>query len=47
MWTEEQSLWDVMSPLYRERNEKSKSLKRLRFPIEIPWRFLSFSYVFK
>ena len=22
MWREEQSLWDVMSPLYRDKNEK-------------------------
>ena len=27
MWREEQSLWDVMSPLYRDKNEKDKSLK--------------------
>ena len=36
MWREEQSLWDVMSSLFRERNEKDKSLKRLRFLIQIP-----------
>ena len=29
MWREEQSLWDVMSPLYWDRNEKDKSLKRM------------------
>ena len=40
MWREEQSLWDAMSFLYRKRNETDKSLKRLRFLIEIPWRFL-------
>ena len=28
MWREEQSFWDVMSPLYRDRDEKGKSLKR-------------------
>ena len=27
IWTEEQSLWDVMSSLYRNKNEKDKSLK--------------------
>ena len=27
MWREEQSLWDVMSSLFREKNEKDKSLK--------------------
>ena len=26
---EEQTLWDVMSPLHREKNEKDKSLKRI------------------
>ena len=36
MWREEQSLWDVMSPLFSERNEIDKSLRRLRFLIEIP-----------
>ena len=36
-----------MSLLYQERNKKDKSLKRLRFLIEILWRFYSFSYVFK
>ena len=44
-WT--QSLWDVMSHLHWERNENVKSLKRLRFLIEIPWRSLNVSYVFK
>ena len=29
MWREEQSLWDVMPPLYRDKNEKDKSLKRM------------------
>ena len=28
MWREEQTLWDVMSPLYRDKNEKDKSLKK-------------------
>ena len=27
MEREEQSLWDVMSPMYRDKNEKGKSLK--------------------
>ena len=27
MEREEQSLWDVMSPMYRDKNEKDKSLK--------------------
>ena len=47
MWREEQSLWDVMSPLYQESNETDKNLKRLRLLIEIPWGFLNFSYTFK
>ena len=28
MWREEQTLWDVMFPLYRDKNEKDKSLKK-------------------
>ena len=27
MWREEQTLWDVMFPLYPDKNEKEKSLK--------------------
>ena len=29
MLREEQSLWDVIFPLYRDKNEKDKSLKRM------------------
>ena len=29
MWREEQTLWDVMFPLYPDKNEKGKSLKRI------------------
>ena len=29
MWREEQALWDVMFPLYSDKNEKDKSLKRM------------------
>ena len=29
MWREEQTLWDAMFPLYPDKNEKGKSLKRL------------------
>ena len=29
MQTEEQTLWGVMSPLYRDKNEKGKSLERM------------------
>ena len=36
MRREEQSFRDVMSPLFQEKNEKDKSLKRLRFLIERP-----------
>ena len=25
IWREEQTLWDVMSPLYQDKNEKDKS----------------------
>ena len=28
-WREEQTLWDVMFPLYPGKNEKDKSLKRM------------------
>ena len=34
-WREEQTLWDVMFPLYPDKNEKDKSLKR----IQISFRF--------
>ena len=34
-WREEESLRDVVFSLYRGRNEKDKSLKRLRFLIQI------------
>ena len=29
MWREEKTFWDVMFPLYRQKNEKGKSLKRM------------------
>ena len=29
MWREEQTLWDVMFPLYPDKNKKDKSLKRM------------------
>ena len=29
MWREEQTLWDVMFPLYPDKNIKDKSLKRM------------------
>ena len=29
MWRYEQSLWDVMSPYYQDKNEKGKSLERM------------------
>ena len=29
MWREEQTLWDVMFPLYPDKNEKGKSFKRM------------------
>ena len=28
-WRKEQTLWDVMFPLYPDKNEKDKSLKRM------------------
>ena len=35
LWREEQSLWDVISPLYRDKNEKDKSLKRMSDKFQI------------
>ena len=29
MWREEQTLWNVMCPLYPDKTEKYKSLKRM------------------
>ena len=29
MWRDEQTLWDVVFPLYPDKNEKDKSLKRM------------------
>ena len=41
MWREEQTLWDVMFPLYPDKNEKDKSLKRMsdKFQIFSDWYF--------
>ena len=46
MWRKEQSLWDVMCPLHRERNEKRQKLEKIeildseaavrRFPRKTP-----------
>ena len=35
MLREEQTLWDVMSPLYRDKNEKNKSLERMSDKFQI------------
>ena len=35
MWRDEQTLWDVISPLHRDKNEKSKSLKRMSDKFQI------------
>ena len=35
MWREEQSLLDVIYPLYRARNEEDKSLKRISDKFQI------------
>ena len=34
-WREEQTLWDVMFPLYLDKNEKDKSLKRMSSKFQI------------
>ena len=41
MWREEETLWDVMFPLYPDKNEKDKSLKRMsdKFQIFSDWYF--------
>ena len=35
MWREEQTFWDVMFPLYPDKNEKDKSLKRMSDKFQI------------
>ena len=35
MWREEQTLWDVMFPLYSYKNEKGKTLKRMSEKFQI------------
>ena len=35
MWKAEQTLWDVMLPLYPDKNEKVKSLKRMSDKFQI------------
>ena len=35
MRREEQTLWDVMFPLYPDKNEKDKSLKRMSDKLQI------------
>ena len=35
MWKAEQTLWDVMFPLYPDKNEKGKSLKRMSGKFQI------------
>ena len=47
MWREEQSLWDVMSPLYRDRNEKDKSLKRMSDKFQISGMIFSNTVLFQ
>ena len=41
IWREEQTLWNVMFPLYPDKNEKDKSLKRMsdKFQIFSDWYF--------
>ena len=35
MWREEQTLWYVMSSLYRDKNEEDKNLKRMSDKVQI------------
>ena len=41
MWREEKTLWDVIFPLYPDKNEKGNSLKRMpdKFQIFSDWHF--------
>ena len=41
MWREEKTLWDVIFPLYPDKNEKDNSLKRMadKFQIFSDWHF--------
>ena len=47
MWREEQSPWDVMSPLYQGRNEKDKSLKILSNKFQISDMMISNTIFFQ
>ena len=35
IWREEHTLYDAMSPLYRDKNEKDKSVKRMSDKFQI------------
>ena len=35
MWRDEQTLWDTVSPLWLNKNEKDKSLKRMSDKFQI------------
>ena len=35
MWREEETLFDLMPPLYQDKNEKDKSLKRISDKFQI------------
>ena len=35
MWREEENLWNVMSPLYPDKNEKDKILKKMSDKFQI------------
>ena len=48
MWREEQTLWDVMFPLYPDKNEKDKSLKRMSDKFQIfSDRYFRITFCFK
>ena len=46
-WREEQSLWDVMYPFYRDRNEKGKSLKEMSNEFQISDMMFSNTVLFQ
>ena len=35
MWRGEQTLWDIISPLHRDKNKRDKSLKRMSDKFQI------------
>ena len=47
MWREEQTLWSVMSSLYRDKNEEDKNLKRMSDKFQIFSEYFRIKFCFK